>query len=160
MGYNLRFLAATTMQTECRVMLQAAARRMLVSLVSCAVGIIPKSSIVWLFLPVTHLSTTVDGVTWDSWLPRPCKRSAGLCYRPRRVECCCRRLPAPWASYRNHGLCDCSRITMSPKIQNNSNLKMKDPAPIRLSKQARMCPNGPIDRFQCQGNKFLAWWWR
>ena len=46
LGYNLKFLAATTMQTECRVMLQAAARRMLVSATSCAVGIIPKSSIV------------------------------------------------------------------------------------------------------------------
>ena len=42
----MKFLAATTMQTECRVMLQATARRMLVSLVSSAVGIIPKSSIV------------------------------------------------------------------------------------------------------------------
>ena len=42
----MKFLAATTMQTECRVMLQAAARRMLVSVTSCAVGIIPKSSIV------------------------------------------------------------------------------------------------------------------
>jgi len=42
----LKFLAATTMQTECRVMLQAAARRMRVSLVSWAGGIIPKSSIV------------------------------------------------------------------------------------------------------------------
>ena len=41
----MKFLAATTMQTECRAMLQAAARRMLVSLASCAVGIIPKSSI-------------------------------------------------------------------------------------------------------------------
>ena len=42
------------------------------------------------------------------------------------------------------------------KIQNNSKLKMKDPVPIRLRKQARMCQKGPIDRFQCQGNKFLA----
>ena len=42
----MKFLAATTMQTECRVMLQAAARRMLVSATSCAVGIIPKSSVV------------------------------------------------------------------------------------------------------------------
>ena len=40
----MKFLAATTMQTECRAMLQAAARRMLASLASCAVGIIPKSS--------------------------------------------------------------------------------------------------------------------
>ena len=37
----MKFLAATTMQTECRAMFQAAARRMLVSMASCAVGIIP-----------------------------------------------------------------------------------------------------------------------
>ena len=40
----MKFLAATTMQTECRVILQAVARRVLVSATSCAVGIIPKSS--------------------------------------------------------------------------------------------------------------------
>jgi len=52
----LRFLAAMTMQTECRVVLQAAACRMLVSATSCAVGIIPKSSKCVTFLGSPHLS--------------------------------------------------------------------------------------------------------
>ena len=43
-----------------------------------------------------------------------------------------------------------------PKIQKNSTVKLKVPVPTRLRKQAGMCQNGPIDRFQCQGNKFLA----
>ena len=56
----MKFLAATTMQTECRVMLQAAARRMLVSVTSCAVGIIPKSSI----CDFSCLSTRIHNGRW------------------------------------------------------------------------------------------------
>ena len=36
--------------------------------------------------------------TRNSWLPRPCQRSAGLCSRPRRVDCRSRRLHTTSAS--------------------------------------------------------------